>query len=354
MEAPASATPSIESIRRLSYFQRTVTQLRTSDLQAIFEFLGEAQSIDGPDPFPRPLLASLRRLVPSDWVSYSELDRLRSVTILDLEDPIPQQTGPGSDTYWRLRDQHPVCHFQDETGNFPALKLSDFLSRTELRGREIYWDWFHPWGVEYEMSVGLDAPLSHTKVFVFDRIGGRDFTERDRAVLDFVRPHLAGLYRAAQLRRRAADAIAVLERTSTPMLLLERVDRLAFATPEARRLLGRYFGVGDDRLPDEVSAWLRARRPADDRLMIERSDGSLVFELVDGALLLEEQRSAALLTDREREIVGLVAAGKTNAEIAEAIWISPGTVRKHLENVYEKLGVHSRTAAVASLQSTND
>ena len=55
------------------------------------------------------------------------------------------------------------------------------------------------------------------------------------------------------------------------------------------------------------------------------------------------------LTEREREILDLVAAGKTNAEIAEAIWIAPGTVRKHLENIYEKLGVHSRTAAVATL-----
>ena len=326
-----------------------MSRLRTSDLQAIFEFLGEAQAIDGPEPFPPPLLASLRRLIPSDWASYSELDRVGRVTILDLEDPVPQQTGPGSDTYWRLRDQHPVCHFQDETGAFPALKLSDFLTRTELRRREIYWDWFHPWGIEYEMSVGLDAPLSHTKVFVFDRIGGRDFNERDRAVLDFLRPHLAGLYRAAQLRRRAADAIAVLERTSTPILLLEGVDRLAFATPEARLLLGRYFGGRDDRLPDEVSAWLRGRRPADDRLTIERSDGVLVFELVDGALLLEEQRGAAVLTDREREILDLVAAGKTNAEVAETIWIAPGTVRKHLENIYDKLGVHSRTAAVATL-----
>jgi DNA-binding CsgD family transcriptional regulator len=36
-----------------------------------------------------------------------------------------------------------------------------------------------------------------------------------------------------------------------------------------------------------------------------------------------------------------------NAEVAEALWISPGTVRKHLENAYAKLGVRTRTAAVA-------
>ena len=43
----------------------------------------------------------------------------------------------------------------------------------------------------------------------------------------------------------------------------------------------------------------------------------------------------------------LVADGLTNAAIAEWLWITPGTVRRHLENVYEKLGVHTLTAAVA-------
>jgi DNA-binding CsgD family transcriptional regulator len=51
------------------------------------------------------------------------------------------------------------------------------------------------------------------------------------------------------------------------------------------------------------------------------------------------------LTAREREVVGLLAEGLTNAEIAHRLWIAPGTVRRHLENIYEKLGVHTRTAA---------
>jgi DNA-binding CsgD family transcriptional regulator len=50
---------------------------------------------------------------------------------------------------------------------------------------------------------------------------------------------------------------------------------------------------------------------------------------------------------REREILELIAEGRTNAQIAERLWVSPGTVRKHLDNVYAKLGVHTRTAAAA-------
>jgi DNA-binding CsgD family transcriptional regulator len=82
-------------------------------------------------------------------------------------------------------------------------------------------------------------------------------------------------------------------------------------------------------------------------LRIEAGERALVVELVDGALLLEEQRWVPRLTAREREILDLVAEGRTNAEIAERLWLSLGTVRKHLDNVYAKLGVHTRTAAAA-------
>lgn len=53
------------------------------------------------------------------------------------------------------------------------------------------------------------------------------------------------------------------------------------------------------------------------------------------------------LTKREREVLSWVALGKTNAEIAVILWLAPSTVRKHLENVYAKLSVRTRTAAVA-------
>jgi DNA-binding NarL/FixJ family response regulator len=52
------------------------------------------------------------------------------------------------------------------------------------------------------------------------------------------------------------------------------------------------------------------------------------------------------LTPRQKELLRLVAAGHTNTQIARRLGISEGTVRTHLENIYERLGVSSRTAAV--------
>jgi len=96
-------------------------------------------------------------------------------------------------------------------------------------------------------------------------------------------------------------------------------------------------------------SWLRRRRPDDvsDALQIEDGERMLVVDRVEDALLLGERRRMPRLTPREREILDLVAEGVTNDEIAARLWVSPGTVRRHLENIYPKLGVHTRTAAAA-------
>ena len=53
------------------------------------------------------------------------------------------------------------------------------------------------------------------------------------------------------------------------------------------------------------------------------------------------------LSARECEILQLIAQGLSNRQVAQQLFISPGTVKKHTANIYGKLGVHSRTQAVA-------
>jgi DNA-binding CsgD family transcriptional regulator len=65
------------------------------------------------------------------------------------------------------------------------------------------------------------------------------------------------------------------------------------------------------------------------------------------------QEAMIELTPREQEVMRGVADGLSNAEIAQVLIVEPSTVRKHLEHIYEKLGVRRRTAALAKLRLTS-
>lgn len=64
------------------------------------------------------------------------------------------------------------------------------------------------------------------------------------------------------------------------------------------------------------------------------------------ALKLAERLDAAELTDREREVLSLMVLGSSTAALAEALKISEGTVKFHINHIFQKLGVSDRTQAV--------
>jgi ATP/maltotriose-dependent transcriptional regulator MalT len=72
-----------------------------------------------------------------------------------------------------------------------------------------------------------------------------------------------------------------------------------------------------------------------------RHVGSLSVDLAQGP------HQETSLSAREREVLTLLAAGRSNREIAEKLVVSPHTVARHVEHIYAKLGVSNRTAATA-------
>ena len=331
--------------------------LTARDAERVLRFVGHAADAGGDEAFPKKVLVALRKLVPADCVAYCEQDRVRKrLRHLAVSPDEREDADPVEVSYWDIAAEHPVCRRRN-TGDFSALKLSDFVTRAQLHRSHVYDVWFRPSGIEHQLNVSIPSPLWHTRTFLFERGGRSDFTERDRRILNTLQPHLAKLWRAARTRRRLSAAMDALEHGSDHdtrnFVLLTAHGAIEFASAPARRLLAAYFGrAHEGELPPPVAEWLASPEPA---LVRRQGPRRLTIECSGRAILLTETIDELGLTAREQPILAWVARGKTNPEIAEILWVTPSTVRKHLENVYAKLGVRTRTAAAARfLQAVPD
>ena len=120
-------------------------------------------------------------------------------------------------------------------------------------------------------------------------------------------------------------------------------------------------------IDDALRLWLPADRGRSRSIYLERSGKSYtnreltLLSLLRPHLLrihadaLSRRRFDGIngITPREAEVLGWIARGKTNNEIARALFISPHTVRKHIENIFEKLDVRTRTAAALYAKNAN-
>jgi DNA-binding NarL/FixJ family response regulator len=103
--------------------------------------------------------------------------------------------------------------------------------------------------------------------------------------------------------------------------------------------IGTFGYLIKDEAPDSIVEAIRGVMKGE-KGWVSRKVAAKLGQIIQG-----EAKSAALLTDRERQVLRLVVDGKTNAEIAYALEISEKTVEKHLEGIYTKLEVASRVEA---------
>jgi DNA-binding CsgD family transcriptional regulator len=183
---------------------------------------------------------------------------------------------------------HPLVRYHGFEGGHLPQRISDSLSAREFRGSDLYNEYYRKIGIHHAMAVPVEVAQGNLVSFVLNR-SSRDFTDRDRARADLVRPILSSLYKRACASTRL-------------QLLDERSEE-----PEGSR---------------ETCPGISPKRP---------------------------ESVLNSLTRRERDVLRYVALGKTDHDVASLLVISRRTVQKHLEHIYIKLGVETRTAAAMRL-----
>jgi DNA-binding CsgD family transcriptional regulator len=167
-----------------------------------------------------------------------------------------------------------------------------------------------------------------------------------------MRPHLAQAFRQVRLRvamRRAVEAAG----SGRDGILIVDDGEIVSASTQARRLLdGR-------RLQSQIRARIPAAPAGPTRVALDfdsvhaeilaaPGEPTVVLLSQNGGPPADPERLRELgLTRREAEVLSWVACGRTNPQIARTLWLSPRTVQKHLQHIFEKLGVSTRTEAAA-------
>lgn len=207
--------------------------------------------------------------------------------------------------------------------------------------------------------TGLTEPEHVVRGF---EAGGVDYVTKPiapDALIARLRARLASV-------RRMLGAHAALDLTGRHLLAVDQGGNVVWATPEATRMISQSLPHSSalSTLPLAARAWVaHALTGSRHTLATDATDGTeLQLTIVDvrgaGQILLRVARTQSLsdtsrlqqrlgLTPREAEVLLWIAQGKSNRDIADILSLSPRTVNKHLEQVYEKLGVENRTAAAA-------
>ncbi len=350
-----------------------VIGLPQRDLLTILDFLRGAGAVGGTRTFAAYVTSEVTRVIPAALTAFAELDLAKRSVHWVMDRPDAGHPNAARVLAAHIHD-NPFIRYRKSTGDVGAVRLSDLITTRAFEQTDLYHEFYRPLHLHYSMACALRLGQRELAAVAVYR-SGSDFSERDRLCLDVLRPHLAHLYRSAEAMSRTRRDLALVTRgvemSNHALLIVGREGRIRRATERVDRWLTHYFDPAPRpaHLPVRLWEWLQwhetmggrtdALPPVRQPLVVERLNRRLTVRFIsqppDSILLLEESATglepAVLahlgLSSREAEVLAWVTAGKTNPAIATLLRISPRTVQTHLDRIYRKLGVETRTAAAA-------
>lgn len=348
--------------------------LDLSDLDAILHELPSLYQALDMGSFPLICLRMINKLIPKTlFSSYNEVEMRTGSARIFFEPSCYAELGekqkPG---LWKFKHQHPIMRLYEEGDHEGVRMISDFLPAAELHKLELHSEVLNPMGIEDTLSFTLPSTRD-LKVF-YAVNSPETFDERDRAIAGILQPHFVQAFSNALAfsvaRSLAALSAHAFRAESHGLLLVDFSGRIIHASETASTHLSHFLPEEEARampfacnefLPAELIRWLQGRGErrhvafeteisAGVSLMLRASIVDDTHWVIatneqDVQLLARHLSVAYQLSCRQGDVLLWLSRGKSNGDIACVLEISERTVAKHIEHLFEKLGVENRYAA---------
>lgn len=360
-----------------------MTRLRQRDLDVFSQALTTLYAATDEATLSERVLATLRQLFDCDFASFSLMDLRRASFFSSALAPLVPDW-PGTETHQRHLASDPAAAHIMRTRAPYAVKISDFVSLREYHNLGVYTEVFGRVGCDRRLGFAVQDGSPISLIATVNR-KGRDFSDEDRRLLDLLRPHLLLANTHADTDKRV-QAEREQERarlgglSGAGLAEIDAAGRVLWLTPRAETLLGEFFpspglrSAANCRLPAGMEKRLAPRwregltappgegcRPRrlvwqfpgpDQRTLKVRlvadpklARWQMLLEETSVAVPVRSLSRALKLTPREAEVLYWLKQGKTNEEIGVILTAARKTVGKHVEHIFAKLHVETRTAA---------
>ncbi|WP_367874449.1 helix-turn-helix transcriptional regulator [Luteolibacter sp. Populi] len=317
------------------------------------------------------LVAKVPHLIGADEVVVLEKSRLSGYCAVSNHGPLAVRLRERLPAVNRLIDEHPIRENVDfdRPGDL-GFAMSDYTAPGDYRKSRFVKEVFDELAPN-EVLFGAVSVSRRRNAYIHAYLAAGSFAFQARERFDAILLTARGvLDRVAALNVESSVRLKLLEgTTSSPMAVFAvRPDGKVYAVNHAAVALSEtwwgpddpIFDLGAERIAaldmELDTAWENAVTPVWRDLEFDLGGGKLPFaalpKLSGETFLLHrlrgpgDEEEVSILTKRQREIMDWIAEGKTSAESAIILGISPRTVEKHLEAVFQRLGVENRIAAM--------
>lgn len=291
-------------------------------------------------------------------------------------------------TYYYQFDPLQLTHGLDTKGTLPYLEK--VISYDSFQPTEYYNDFLKPQKIHHKLIVNLVAEKKlYGRIVLTRPRKSRRFAEKEIRTAKAISPYLAHALAHNDLRKRITlngNILAYIEKqSSTGVILLDESLQILYKNPKAEEICGKLKGSGSaenhtavvfsqllkdcQEIKSNLKSWPSGGMTIPRHRVVNgpnHSRFSLVSKILDQEsdsddsqmfmVSIEERPPANInpqylmdtfhLSRREIDVVNLLFLGLKNAEIAGKLYVSEVTIKKHLQSIYEKVGVNNRTTLI--------